>query len=104
MKRQKIKVSLGLLFIKCLFYVLIMSNVEVVTLSEKGQIVLPKKVRREVGLSKGNKMLLVEKNGKITLIKVNEIMQKEFSTLLASEKSLAKDWLSKEEEKAWKNL
>jgi len=34
----------------------------------------------------------------ITLIKKNH------STLLASEKSLAKDWLSKKEEKAWKNL
>jgi len=29
---------------------------------------------------------------------------KNLSTAVASEKSLAKDWTSKEEEKTWKNL
>jgi hypothetical protein len=37
-------------------------------------------------------------------MKINKIIEERFSTLLASEKSLAKDWFSKEEEKAWKNL
>ena len=32
-----------------------------------------------------------------------DLIERNF-TLLASEKSLAKDWLTKEEDEAWKNL
>lgn len=81
-----------------------MTEMEIITLSKKGQIVIPKKVRKELRVDKGSKMLLIEKNGKITLIKCNDLKEEEFSTLFASEKSLAKDWLSKEEEEAWKDL
>lgn len=43
------------------------------------------------------------------LIKIAELLEKEkklekLSSALLSEKSLAKDWLSMDEEKAWKNL
>lgn len=81
-----------------------MSEVEVVTVSEKGQIVLPKKVRSEMRVGKGSKLLLVEKQGKVTLTKVDNLLKGNLFTVLASEKALAKDWLSEEEEEAWKNL
>jgi hypothetical protein len=35
---------------------------------------------------------------------LTELISDSESTLLASEKSLAKDWLSKEDDDAWKNL
>ena len=81
-----------------------MTEVEIITLSEKGQIVLPKRVREEMGVGRGSKLLLVEKQGRATLTKVDDLLKEKFSALLAPERSLAKDWLSKEEEEAWKNL
>jgi len=86
-----------------------MSEVEIITVSKKGQIVLPKKIRNDLKISQGTKLLLVEEEGEINLKKVDELLKKKKSkkvsfTLLASEKSLAKDWLSKEDEEAWKDL
>jgi len=81
-----------------------MPSVEIITVSGKGQIVLPKNVREELNINQGTKLLLVEKKGQIILSKTDEVLKKIPFTSLASEKSLAKDWLSKREEKAWKNL
>jgi len=81
-----------------------MTQVEIITVSKKGQVVLPKNVREEMRVSQGSKLLLVEKEGKATLSKLDALVKDKSFTLLASEKSLAKDWLSKEEEEAWKDL
>ena len=81
-----------------------MTQVEIITVSEKGQVVLPKRIREEMKIDKGSRLLLVEKEGKATLSKLDTLMKDKSFTLLASEKSLAKDWLSKEEEEAWKDL
>ncbi|MFH1240213.1 MAG: AbrB/MazE/SpoVT family DNA-binding domain-containing protein [Candidatus Diapherotrites archaeon] len=85
-----------------------MSEVEIITVSKKGQVVLPKNIREQLHIHQGSKLLLIQKEDKITLSKVDSLIDKEPNekkfTLLASEKSLAKDWLSKEEEKAWKDL
>lgn len=35
---------------------------------------------------------------------LSELLNSSKSTMLASEQSLSKDWLSKEEDDAWKNL
>ena len=86
-----------------------MTQVEIITVSKKGQVVLPKKVREELSIVSGSKLFLVQRNGELTLKKVETLLEKEededkLFTVLASEKSLAKDWLSKEEDKAWKDL
>ena len=81
-----------------------MGKVEIITVSKKGQVVLPKNVREEMRISQGSKLLLIEKGGKITLSKLDPLLKDKSFTMLASEKSLAKDWLSKEEDEAWKNL
>ena len=81
-----------------------MTQVEIITVSKKGQVVLPKKVREKMGVSQGSKLLLIEKEGRATLSKLDTLLKDKSFTLLASEKSLAKDWLSKEEEEAWKDL
>jgi len=81
-----------------------MAQVEIITVSKKGQVVLPKNVREEMRIGDGSKLLLVEKSGKATLTKIDPLLQENLSTVLASEKSLAKDWLSKQEEEAWKDL
>ncbi len=81
-----------------------MTQVEIITVSKKGQVVLPKNVREEMRLSQGSKLLLVEKGGKVTLSKLDSLLRDKSFSLLASEKSLAKDWLSKEEDETWKDL
>lgn len=73
-----------------------MSNVAVITVSKKGQIVLPKKTREDLRIKEGDKLLLVEEERKVTLSKV-ELNKKNgiaesISTMLASEKVLKKDW------------
>ncbi len=81
-----------------------MTQIEIITVSKKGQVVLPKKIREEMRVGYGSKLLLIEKEGKATLSKLDPLLKDKAFTLLASEKSLAKDWLSKEEEESWKNL
>ena len=81
-----------------------MTQVEIITVSRKGQVVLPKNVREEMRVNQGSKLLLIEKEGRVTLSKLDTLLKDKSFTLLTSEKSLAKDWLSKEEEKAWKDL
>ena len=80
-----------------------------VKISDKGQISIPAKMREKAGLKKGDTLIIVGEGKKITLESASEIERrlnvlKKSVTLLASEKSLAKDWLSKEEDEAWKNL
>ncbi|MDO8633828.1 MAG: AbrB/MazE/SpoVT family DNA-binding domain-containing protein [archaeon] len=85
-----------------------MAQVEIITVSKKGQVVIPKNVREQLQIRQGSKLLLVQKNNKVTLSKVDSLLQEEkqekLYTALASEKALAKDWLSKEEDEAWKDL
>ncbi|MFH0970399.1 MAG: AbrB/MazE/SpoVT family DNA-binding domain-containing protein [Candidatus Diapherotrites archaeon] len=47
-----------------------MTDVAIVTVSEKGQIALPKKTRERWGIHKGDKLLLLENKGKIVLAPV----------------------------------
>lgn len=48
------------------------------TLTSKGQITIPKEIREKLGLKKGDKLVLVEKDGNVILRKVSleEIRQK----------------------------
>jgi AbrB family looped-hinge helix DNA binding protein len=78
-------------------------GIKTVTITEKGQIAIPKDMRELGGFSIGSKIALLTFNDRIELRPMKQISKKMFSAL-ASEKSLAKDWLSKEDDKAWKNL
>ena len=72
-------------------------------ITEKGQIVIPKDIRNLKGFKEGAKIAVLAFEDRIELRPVGRITQKMF-TALASEKSLAKDWNSKEDDRAWKNL
>lgn len=103
-KEDRLTSKLGLTFIIVCRGNSIMTQVEIITVSKKGQVVLPKKVREEMRVNQGSKLLLIEKEGKAVLSKLDPLLKDKSFTLLASEKSLAKDWLSKKEEEAWKDL
>ena len=63
---------------------------ELVTVGEKGQIVIPKKMRDDLKIGKGTKLLISEDKDKIT-IKPVKVSEKHLLMLL-SETSLKKTW------------
>ncbi len=74
-----------------------------VTITKKGQIAIPKDIRDLEGFKEGSKIALLAFKDRVELRPLKKISEKLF-TAIASEKSLAKDWLSKEDEEAWKDL
>lgn len=78
-------------------------EVKTAKITEKGQIAIPKDIREKEGFKKGSKVAILAFEDRIELRPMKQLSEK-MSTALASEKSLAKDWNSKEDEEAWKNL
>lgn len=83
-----------------------------VTVSSKGQIVIPEEMRRDLAIKEGSKLLLVERAGKITMEKEENALEKLDKILSAEEKeklgwliiaehSLAKAWSDPKEDEVW---
>ena len=72
-------------------------------ITKKGQIAIPKQIRDIEGFKEGSKIAILAFDDRIELRPMSQIDERMF-TALATEKVLAKDWNSKEDEKAWKNL
>jgi len=73
------------------------------TITKKGQVVIPKELRESKEFKEGAKVIILAFSDRIELRPMKQISEKLF-TAIASEKSLAKNWLSREDEKAWKDL
>ena len=73
-----------------------------IRISSKGQIAIPTDMQREIGIKKGDELLLIRKGNKIVLEKTEKIAKKiedEFKDVnILSERSLRKFWLNKEDE------
>ncbi|MBI2127275.1 MAG: AbrB/MazE/SpoVT family DNA-binding domain-containing protein [Thaumarchaeota archaeon] len=73
-----------------------------VKVSDKGQISIPADMQREIGIRKGDELLLVRKGRKILLEKpegVIELLGDEFADIQSiTEASLGRIWLKKEED------
>ena len=78
-------------------------EIRTATITEKGQISLPKTFRDLNGFKKGDKIALISFKDKIELLPLSKINEK-METAYASEKILSKDWNTKQEDKAWKDL
>ncbi len=63
---------------------------ELVTVGEKGQIVIPKKIRDYLKIEKGTKLLISEDVDKITIKPVK--LDEKHILMLLSETSLKKTW------------
>ncbi|MEK6973796.1 MAG: AbrB/MazE/SpoVT family DNA-binding domain-containing protein [Nanoarchaeota archaeon] len=70
---------------------------EIITVGEKGQIVIPKKIRDELKIIKGTKLIITEDKDKISIkpIKIDE----RHLLMLLSETSLKKTWNNKYDER-----
>ena len=82
---------------------MVLLEMKTTKITGKGQIAIPKDIRDKEGFKEGTKIAILAFDDRIELRPFSQISDKMF-TLLASEKSLAKDWFSKEDEEAWKNL
>ena len=71
------------------------------TITKKGQIAIPKNIRDLEGFNEGSKIIILAYGDRVEL---RPLKQMKSYTGLVSEKALAKDWLSKEDDEAWKNL
>ena len=75
-----------------------------VKVSDKGQISIPMDVQREIGIKKGDELILIRKGRKIILEKserVIELLEDEFADIESiTEASLGRIW-SKREEDIW---
>ncbi len=74
-----------------------MTEVATTKVSSRGQIVIPVGMRKNFVV--GEELLII-RQGEDLLIK----KQKKVVMVLADEKLLAEDWLSPEDEEAWKDL
>ena len=73
------------------------------TITEKGQIAIPRGARDMKGFEIGTKIAVLAFEDRIELRPLKQIGKK-METALASERTLAKDWNTKEDDEAWKNL
>ena len=74
-----------------------------VTITSKGQIAIPQELRKNKIFKEGGKVVLLAYEEKIEIIPLS-VFKRKIAPALASEKALAKEWLSKEDEEAWKDL
>ncbi len=76
--------------------------VKTIKVSDKGQIAIPLEIREEIGINKGDNLVLVQEGKKILLEPVDKVSKKikeDFSDLIKlSEKSLMKIWDNKSDE------
>ncbi len=78
-------------------------EIKTVTITEKGQICIPNTARTIEGFKKGSKISIIVYNDRIELIPLKKISDVMFA-MLVSEEALAKNWNTKEEDEAWKDL
>ena len=77
-------------------------NVKCLKMNSKGQITIPKNLRDE-RFREGHKVALLAYEDRIEIRTISYLSEK-LGTAFASEKSLAKDWESPEEDEAWEDL
>jgi len=77
-------------------------DLKTVTISQKGQITIPRNLQRKMGIKKGDRFILVARGDNIMLKKSPAIIKSiedDFSDIIAiSEHSLRKLWLNKEDD------
>ncbi|MEK6940527.1 MAG: AbrB/MazE/SpoVT family DNA-binding domain-containing protein [Nanoarchaeota archaeon] len=80
-------------------------DIRTATITQKGQISIPSIARQLAGFKEGTKISIIVYADKVELRPFQkEKMNEALLCMLASEKALAKNWLSKEDEEAWKDL
>ena len=73
------------------------------TITDKGQISIPHEIRELENFTIGSKVAIITFEDHVEIRPLKKFTEKLFPAF-ASEKVLARNWLSKEEDEAWKDL
>ncbi len=79
-------------------------EIKTVRVSEKGQIAIPISMRKNIGIEQGDKLLLVETEGKILIEKSNKVSQSikdDFKDILKYNEDSLKEIWDNEENDIW---
>ncbi len=89
-----------------------MAHIRTVSVSSKGQIVIPEEIRKDLKIKEGSKLVLVETGNKIVLEKesdflaaartLSEAEKERLGWMILAEQSLAKVWDNPKDEAVWK--
>jgi len=79
-------------------------DIRTATITSKGQICIPNVARNLVGFNNGTKISIIVYSDRIEIKPLKKGINEALMCMLASEEVLAKNWLSKEDEEAWKDL
>ena len=80
-------------------------EIRTVKITRKGQVSIPSAVRARAGFEEGAKVNVIAYDDRVELRPMKkEKISDAMMAMLVSEKALAKSWLSKEDEEAWKDL
>ena len=80
-------------------------DIKTIKLSEKGQISIPKDIRKGMHLKKGDKLVLITKGEQLILQKADMMLKnlnidkESIGTMMLSEDTLKKDWDNKYDER-----
>ena len=80
-------------------------EIKTIKLSEKGQISIPKEIRKGMHLKKGDKLVLMAKGEQLIMQKADAVLKKlgieeeSLNNMLASQETLKKDWDNKYDER-----
>jgi|GEM_PF-457251 len=74
-----------------------MAEIELIKMGEKGQIVIPKKIRDDLKIEKGTRLIIIEEDSKITIKKAT--LEEDQLWMLAGEETLKKTWNNKHDER-----
>jgi len=78
-------------------------EIKTATITSKGQICIPHIIRNMKGFEEGSKVSILVYPNRVELRPMKQISEKLFPALV-SEEVLAKEWNTKEEDEAWKDL
>ena len=81
---------------------------EIVHVSSRGQIVIPEKVRKRLGIKQGSRLMLIEQQGAL-LLKREEVLvkaltessQEDAGWLALAEQSMKEIWDNPKDDEAW---
>jgi len=79
-------------------------DIRTATITSKGQICIPNIARNLMGFKEGTKISIAVYSDRVELKPMKKEINEALMCMLASEEVLAKNWLSKEDEEAWKDL
>ena len=86
----------------------VLTMIETITVSSRGQIVIPERVREELSILEGMKLILIEDEDRIILEKEDHFLKKikeheeRRAWIALGESAFTKVWDNAKDEKAWK--